>query len=478
MIDEAIANRHFDLNDQIAFARLSSDWNPMHLDPAFARRTQFGAPLVHGIHNLAWAADAVLRSFPIKVASLRATFLQPLYLDEPAQVRIRNRTDSQIRFEVVAAGTAVALITLSSRPGKFTAASAPPATASRKFQEPANLRFDQLASQAGAVATGDADVRSIFPALSEAIGPAAVRALLATSQIVGMACPGLHSLFAGLAIGCDPKFLPEGTLAYAVSKTDARFGSLQIDVAGSGIAGRLDAFARPAPPSQPAMAEISARVAGKPFTGQRSLIVGGSRGLGEVTAKIAAAGGGRAVITYRESADEAARVSAEILEAGGQCEILHYDALKPAGAQLQQLGAIDCAYYFATPRIFQRKSALYEPEKLRTFLSVYADGFFDLCTALARGGNVIVFYPSTVAIDEANSATAEYAMAKMAGEILVRHLNEFMPEIRVICRRLPRILTDQTTTVGVASADNALDVMLPIVYEVQQTARPDPAPRG
>ena len=198
-----------------------------------------------------------------------------------------------------------------------------------------------------------------------------------------------------------------------------------------------------------------------------------------MTAKIVAAGGGRAVITYRESAHEAERVSAEILAAGGQCEILHYDALKPAGEQLQQLGAVDCAYYFATPKIFQRKSALYEPDKLRTFLSFYADGFFDLCTALARdGGNVAMFYPSTVAIDEAVGTTAEYAMAKMAGEILARHLNEFMPEIRVICRRLPRILTDQTATVGVASADNALDVMLPIVYEVQQTARPDPAPRG
>jgi NAD(P)-dependent dehydrogenase (short-subunit alcohol dehydrogenase family) len=302
--------------------------------------------------------------------------------------------------------------------------------------------------------------------------------LLATSQIVGMACPGLHSLFAGLAISCDPKILPEGALAYAVGKTDARFRSLQIDIAGSGIAGRLDAFARPAPPTQPAMAEISARIAGKPFAGRKSLIVGGSRGLGEVTAKIVAAGGGRAVITYRESADQAERVSAEILGAGGQCDVMRYDALKPAGAQLQQLGAVDCAYYFATPRIFQRKSALYEPERLRAFLSVYADGFFDLCSALARGGNVAVFYPSTVAIDETVSGTAEYAMAKMAGEILAGHLNEFMSEIRVICRRLPRILTDQTATVGVASADNALDVMLPIVYEVQQMARPDPAPRG
>ena len=67
-------------------------------------------------------------------------------------------------------------------------------------------------------------------------------------------------------------------------------------------------------------------------------------------------------------------------------------------------------------------------------------------------------------------------MAKIAGEALATHLNQFMPNIAVVSRRLPRILTDQTATVGVASADSALDVILPIVYEVQQLARSEPVP--
>jgi acyl dehydratase len=481
MTDELLASRSFSMSDQIAFARLSSDWNPVHLDQAFARRTQVGVPVVHGIHNLAWAANAVLHCFPLQTANIRARFLQPLYLDEVATVRIRARRDSQIEFEVIAADTVVAFIKLSSEPGKSASESAQlPSSAPVQMSQPASLRFEQLADQAGAVAIGDGDVRSLFPALSHAIGPSALKALLATSQIVGMACPGLHSLFAGLDLNCGPENDRENALAYAVRKVDARFRSLQIAVAGCGIAGRLEAFARPPPPSQPGMTEISPRVAGSPFAGQKSLIIGGSRGLGEVTAKIVAAGGGRTVITYRESKPEAERVAADIVRAGGQCEILPYDALLPASGQLQGLGAVDCCYYFATPKIFQRRSALYEPEKLHKFLSFYADGFFDLCTALAHdeAGRVAVFYPSTVAIDEGVSSTAEYAMAKVAGEILAQHVNEFMSNIHVIYRRLPRILTDQTATVGVASADNALDVMLPIVYDVQQMTWPDPAPRG
>ena len=49
MADQELASRTFGLNDQVAFARLSSDWNPMHLNDAFARRSQMGAPVVHAI---------------------------------------------------------------------------------------------------------------------------------------------------------------------------------------------------------------------------------------------------------------------------------------------------------------------------------------------------------------------------------------------------------------------------------------------
>ena len=39
----------FNQNDQIEFAKLSGDWNPIHVDPVFARRTIYGQ-VVHGIH--------------------------------------------------------------------------------------------------------------------------------------------------------------------------------------------------------------------------------------------------------------------------------------------------------------------------------------------------------------------------------------------------------------------------------------------
>jgi NADP-dependent 3-hydroxy acid dehydrogenase YdfG len=477
MTDKPLASRTFTMDDQLAFARLSGDRNPLHWNANFARRTQAGAPVVHGIHTLLWTMETALRSFAFDIRNIKVRFQQPLYLDETARIEIRSRTGTAVNIEVLAAGAIIAAIKLSSEPGRFSGASAPKIAATpQQIANPVDIPFEQWADQSGAIATsaGDDELAALFPALSGSIGIAAVHALLATSQLVGMACPGLHSLFAGLDVNRDPASDRARVLSYAVSKTDARFRSLQIDVAGSGIAGRLDAFARLPPTAQPGMAEVSAHVAKGSFAGQRALIVGGSRGLGEVTAKILAAGGGHPVITYREGKGEADAVAADIRKAGGQCDIIHYDVLDPTGSQLDGIGAVDSAYYFATAKIFQRKSALIEPEKLRTFFSYYVDGFSKLCTALAQGrtDRIGIFYPSTVAIDETVSTMAEYAMAKGAGETLAKHINELLPPVHVVSRRLPRIMTDQTATIGVAHAQDALDVMLPIVYEVQAIARP------
>lgn len=472
-----IASRVFTLSDQREFARVSGDFNPLHLDADFARRTQFGAPVVHGIHTVLWALDSLLRSEQFDLRSLRVLFHQPLFLDETVTVRKGAQTEAVMGLDVVAAGTVVTSIKLSSQPGKVAGPVAGDLPAiPERFEHPADVAFEEMPGRRGAVAApaNDDEIGRLFPALVNAVGPSGVRGLMATSHVVGMACPGLHSLFSGLDVTFDDMPGGQHALGYAVSKASARFRSVQIDVAGSGLTGRLDAFARRPPSAQADMKTVSMRVAGTPFSGQRALVIGGSRGLGEVTAKIIAAGGGHPVITFREAAQEAEQVAAAIRQAGGTCDVIRHDVLDRASEWLDNIGAVGSCYYFATAKIFQRKSALFEPDKLAVFLKYYADGFSRLCTALAprSAGTTAIFYPSTTALDVPVAGTAEYAMAKAAGETLANHLNAFQPGLKVISRRLPRIATDQTATVGVASAQDALDVLLPIVHEVQQAARP------
>src|SRR5690242_13425610 len=351
MTGSILASRSFTPDDQRRFARASGDFNPIHLDPDFARRTQMGAPVVHGIQTLLWALDAALRSEPFDLAHLKVRFHQPLYLGEAADVVVTARTSGSVGFDVMMDGILIAAIKASSSPGKVTGAAARSVSATlAPLSAAADLSFEQMARQSGAVrvpATDD-DLRQWFAALAQSAGTSTLRALLATSQIVGMACPGLHSLFTGLDLNRDAASDGESTLRYAVSKADPRFRALQIDVAGCGIVGRIEAFARHAPPRQPDTATISGRIRAGAFAGRRALVIGGSRGLGEVTAKIVGAGGGHVLLTYRDGKLEAERVAADISNAGGSCEVLRYDALAPASDQLADIGAIDSCYYFAT----------------------------------------------------------------------------------------------------------------------------------
>jgi len=65
----------------------------------------------------------------------------------------------------------------------------------------------------------------------------------------------------------------------------------------------------------------------------------------------------------------------------------------------------------------------------------------------------------------------EYTMAKSAGEILCADLNAAMKPTHVTQFRLPRLLTDQTATIIAAETAQPIDVMLPIVREVQSCSR-------
>src|SRR5262249_52941521 len=76
--------------DSDAFARLSGDFNPLHIDPTRARRLIFGAAVPHGVHVLLGALDATFARLehPLSMQSLRVAFLAPAKHVEPLTTRV------------------------------------------------------------------------------------------------------------------------------------------------------------------------------------------------------------------------------------------------------------------------------------------------------------------------------------------------------------------------------------------------------
>ena len=177
-----------------------------------------------------------------------------------------------------------------------------------------DLSFDAMAGMTGrlAFASPPGAIDAMFPAASGWLGPRRVAALAATTLLVGMVCPGLHSIYAGLtAEACDEP-VPEDRISFWVTATEPRFRSVRMRVAGGGLAGDVQSYVRTPPTPQASVQDLAEAVEPGEFSGATALIIGGSRGLGEVTAKLLAAGGARVALSYRVGGAEAEAVAREI----------------------------------------------------------------------------------------------------------------------------------------------------------------------
>jgi hypothetical protein len=464
-----VARKVFEMPDQQRFGELSGDLNPMHFDRVYSRRTQAGAPVVHGIHTLLWLLNAVGAAHPelASIATLKVRFRRMLYLGEPAEARVVRLTAELLQARVVVDGVDVVSVTAALGPPPERGASPKNSSLHPHLSVPRELRFDEMASQEGAITIADSSARlaAEFPALSRAFDARRVATLACSSYLVGMVVPGLHSIFLGLDLRATDGFSDDRELAFQVNSVDPRFRRAHIDILGGGLAGIVQVAVRAAPVSQAGIETLAALVTPHEFASSKSLIVGGSRGLGELTAKLLAAGGSHVTITYANGTQEAGRIVSEIRSWGGQASAVHYDVRGEAQRQLEALTPPTHLYYFATPLIARRKSGIFSRARFAEFNEFYIDGFRNLIEAAhnLQPTGIAAFYPSSHFVTTRPAEMTEYAMSKAAAEVLCADLATYLPNVRILAERLPRVLTDQTAGLGPGEVEDPLAVMLPIV---------------
>ncbi len=441
----------------------------MHMDPVAARRTQAGAPVVHGVHAVLWALESLLRDARIErsIATLTVRFQKFTYVGTKVHLQIAVSGETSLRAELLSEG--ITTTTIDVEYGPPIEDVAPFSAQTVDYTHPLDLDFQDMMGRSGRLAgdTGDAMSRA-FPHTVRELGRGRVIAITRLSSLVGMVCPGLHSIFSGFRIHTTRASYDTGDLSFRVQKLDGRFRMVAIDVAGSGIAGEVTAFLRRRPVSQRTVAELRNLVEPAEFAKVTALIVGGSRGLGALTAKIIAAGGGRVIVTYVLGEDDALAVVGDIGSSAGSA--LRYDARDNAKHQITMLDRrVNQLYYFATPSIFRQKHGWYSAPRFDEFCQIYVEGFANICSGLRvqlDPREFAAFYPSSTAIEKRPRDMTEYAMAKSAGEVLCADMNRFARGVHVRMKRLPRLLTDQTATIIPGEDAEPLATMIPITREM------------
>ena len=464
-----IDRRCFRLEELQWFALASGDWNPIHIDPLLARRLLTGEVIVHGMFTLLWALDAYCAAGGKALTELRATFSRPVFIGDPL-VLVRELAEQDTIRLMIQRGDEIVITVVLTVGDEMP--DVVPEFARPMRMSPEVHTFASLKGVTGhlPVMALPEDIRDGFPNASAVLGMLPVAALMGLSRLVGMYCPGLHSLFSGVGLRFE-KASALSEMHWQVQRHTVPQAPLRITVNGGGLSGQLDTFVRPAPVMQSSMVDVAVSVTPGSFVGQMGLVVGGSRGLGELTAKLIAAGGGSVIITYANGKADAERVASEINAWGGDCRILAMDVAQPSPA-IEVLLASETPpthlYYFAARHIGRPKSGLFDSELFRSFNQIFVADFFRLVIELKKNFEceLSVFYPSSVFLDQLPREHSEYIAAKAAGEAVCRHMNQHVPGLRVLVRRLPRMLTDQTVGLLQRAVDAPLPVLLQVVKDL------------
>lgn len=312
-------------DDSLAFARLSGDYNPIHLDPVLARRLMFGRKILHGMHLVLAMADQCLagRTSPVRMTHISTDFRRPVFSGQSIEFAIGESSDDRIRIEAISERLNSMTVAIQFSPHGPATEIDIPATVPHSLQ-PKDRSLSELHARSGRLPLWmDRDLAgSLFANLVRLFPPEQLAVLLATSRLVGMEAPGLHSVWRSLDLSASPA-QGAAELTYQVERIDERFSLVELRVNAPGLSGTLSTGMRPKPSAQAGFDVSRSRVNASEFRGERALVIGGSRGLGEVAVKLLAAGGADVRFSYHRGAAEANQVSSEIARAGGLATCFH-----------------------------------------------------------------------------------------------------------------------------------------------------------
>jgi acyl dehydratase len=433
--------RTWGVGDHTSFSLLSGDCNPLHMDPQWARCSLFGECIVHGMALALWALEsspAVHGACPARVS---------LHFDKA--VRAGHVTETRCtpltagyRIEVLRGGEPVTRIEVSGEtvPAHKSVALVPQdeSYACRRLQpeEARNLEGEEplwINRRAASKA---------WPGLVKGWGYDAVAALLCLSRIAGMRCPGALSLFLSATVAFGGATADK--VSWRVRMIHRVTRRAEITLSGA-VTGQLVALFRPEAVRQAAYASLASQMAPDLFATWRVIVVGGSRGLGEVAAKLCAAAGAAVTITSRRVLD-ADPVVQEIRAGGGNASALGLDVSDYELLPDLEGGHYTHLLYFATPPIVLDEPMDCNEEAFERYTAVYVEAFLRIFSRVAdelRG----VLYPSSVAVVEGMAGGLAYVAAKAAGELACEDLAKQHPDVGFCVPRLPRLPTDQSVSV-------------------------------
>lgn len=425
------------------FAKLSNDFNPIHVDPLYAWRSMFGKQLVHGIHQVLICLEDLAKNINDKIfiSKISAKFEYPVGVNEIISIDNINFSETYSEYVIKnERGLTLTTIKVNYKKKSFNDVKFKRIDYSMFPLEPTNFAKENLVEP---LYYDKTFFKELFTYLNFYVSPVNLAVLLASTRIVGMKYPGLNSIYNAFTFEFNENANLSNSIHYCVSDKHITLNMLNIKLDDTFIRGQIKAFIRPVAPKYKTLKELKGLLPVNSFKNQRALIIGGTRGIGLQCLRLLATAGASTMFTYFKNSNEADKIVEEFANESINTNYLQMDVSNLSKESLETIKAFNptSIYYFATPKILNNNSNLDE-NLLQKFISYYVIGLDKILVNLKSEIKPLIFVPSTVYLDEKPTNLSEYIIAKSASEMFLKLLEK--KGYKIYNPRFPKVSTEQT----------------------------------
>jgi len=467
-----IGKKNFTHKDQLNFAKLSCDFNYTHVDPISARRSIHQVQVVHGVNLLLTALNYYFKKTNIiKFKKIKCIFMHPVIINKTVDFILEERKEN-ISIQITDSAKTYSIITLSK--DNVTLREKLPKhniyynKINKINKNYINKNFIKInkKNRYYKINLYNFKSSSSYNNLKKYLSNVQIKEILSLSYFVGMVCPGYNSILSSIDINFDNQIFKNENINFSLKKFDKRVNLLKTYFSNR-IFGIINSFTYSGQVKQPSISKIKKFIYKKEFSKINTLIVGGSRGIGELTAKILVLGGANTTITYYQGIKEAKKLKENIkFETGQICKIKKLNVIsKDFIDEIKNCLNKDFIFYYPTPQILSTKNEKFSGEKFKYYYKFYVKQFTILCNFIEKYSDkqIIIFYPSTIFVLNESNNFKEYVKAKSIAENKIKEINKNFKNVKIISHRLPQLNTDQTSRVINTSKNDNIKVMVPII---------------
>ena len=458
-----IGSKIYRNSDQVQFANTSKDFNKIHTDKIVARKLIFGEQIVHGI-NILLTALSFLKEKNLKIRNIGCNFLNPVFLNNKVDFfKVKKKNNIIIYVNVKSELKGVLYLREEIKDNKIK-------IIQTKKLKKINLKKKIKISKSTLdfkvynLETKEIKIPKKFLKILKVLKKKQIQEILSISFFVGMVCPGKYSLISSIDINLNSGKAPNSDIFYKVKKKDKRFNRFEIHFSNT-ISGQVFAFSYNVP-FQEKLSFFKKRIKKNiSLYKKNSLIIGGSRGLGEDTSKILASAGSNIILTYFIGKQDAKKIKKEInRHTNVKCKTLKLDLSNSSFIKkIKKLKKIDFIFYFATIKITSTK--IFNFELYKKYKKIYCSNFYKMCKIVNQisSSKIKVFFPSTIFINEKQKKYSEYVRAKKDSEKIIKKINKNFKRVKVISFRLPVMNTSQNISILNQNKKNSQNLLIPII---------------